>query len=95
MGSLELFHGVLFIGLGILLPLALIIVVILWAIHKFGCKENDMKIAKVILICIYGAGLLISAHEHGKYKTRKHNFWETLIATAVEVGLLWWGGFFG
>jgi len=54
-----------------------------------------MKIAKVILICIYGAALLIAAHDHGKYKTRKHNFWETLIATAVEFGLLWWGGFFG
>lgn len=54
-----------------------------------------MKIAKVILICIYGGGLLISAHEHGKYKTKKHSFWETLIAVAIELGLLWWGGFFG
>lgn len=33
---LELFHGVLFIGFGILLPLALFVVIILYAIHKFG-----------------------------------------------------------
>lgn len=36
METLELFHGVLSIGFGILLPLALFVVIILYAIHKFG-----------------------------------------------------------
>lgn len=36
METLELFHGILFIWLGILLPLALFVVIILYAIHKFG-----------------------------------------------------------
>jgi len=36
METLELFHGILFIGLGFLLPLALFVVIILFAIHKFG-----------------------------------------------------------
>lgn len=54
-----------------------------------------MNIAKIILLCLYGIALLCAAHDHGKPKTGKNNFFATLIATAIEIGLLWWGGFFG
>lgn len=40
-------------------------------------------------------GLGMAAEQHGKPKTGTHSFWATLIATALLLGLLWAGGFFG
>lgn len=53
-----------------------------------------MNIAKIILLCLYGVSLLLSAYSHGKPKEGTHSFWSSLIGTAIVIGLLWWGGFF-
>lgn len=53
-----------------------------------------MHIAKILLIGLYVVALMLAANQHGKYRTGKNNFWVSLIATALEIGLLWWGGFF-
>lgn len=38
-------------------------------------------------------GLLFAARDHGKPKTGKDNFWVSLFAAAVNILLLYWGGF--
>lgn len=53
-----------------------------------------MHIAKILVISLYIVSLMIAANQHGKDRTGKNNFWGSLIATALEIGLLWWGGFF-
>lgn len=53
-----------------------------------------MGIAQIILLAFYGAGLLLSAHLHGKPMDRNYNFWKTLLGTSIAIGLLYWGGFF-
>lgn len=39
-------------------------------------------------------GLLIAAHQHGKPRTGKHDFWIQAISTAVSLVVLYYGGFF-
>ena len=39
-----------------------------------------------------GAG--ISLAKHGKEELKKENIWTTLVADAIVIALLWWGGFF-
>lgn len=40
------------------------------------------------------AGLLIGAHRHNRLKTGTHGILSTIIAISIEVGIIWWGGFF-
>lgn len=53
-----------------------------------------MKAPQIILIVIYSISLLLSARDHGKPRPNG-NFWLSLVATVISVGLLLWGGFFG
>ena len=62
---------------------------------KKGKGICEMKIAKILLITLYAISLLISANEHGKPKTGRNSFWTALVGMAIQMGLLWWGGFFG
>lgn len=52
-----------------------------------------MKAPQIIVIILLGIGLSIAARRHGEQE--KKSFWYTLINTAITVGLLWWGGFWG
>ena len=54
-----------------------------------------MNLPKILLLIMFGISLLTSAHNHGKSKGGVHSFWATLLAAAIEIGLLAWGGFFG
>lgn len=54
-----------------------------------------MGVPQILVIAMYAVSLLIYANEHGKRKTGKTNFWTGLVGTAIQVGLLVWGGFFG
>lgn len=40
------------------------------------------------------ANMCLSAHRHGKERKVTENFWNTLIAVILQVGILYWGGFF-
>ena len=53
-----------------------------------------MGAPQIIIIVLYSISLCIAANQHGKTIERKHNFWVSLIAIGIEVGLLIWGGFF-
>lgn len=51
-------------------------------------------IPQIIYLFLAFAGLLIVANRHGQPKTDSYNIWVQLIATAISLGLLYWGGFF-
>lgn len=53
-----------------------------------------MTVPAIIYIVLISISLLFEAHDHGKPKEGRNNFWNALIATAIVVGLLVWGGFF-
>ena len=54
-----------------------------------------MRAPQIILIILYALGLGIAMKEHGQYEYKKSNFFVSLLGTAIQVGLLIWGGFFG
>lgn len=52
-----------------------------------------MSTPAIITIVLMSAGLLLTAHDHGKPR-KPNNFWTTLLSTAITLGLLLWGGYF-
>ncbi|MGI5959003.1 MAG: hypothetical protein ACOX60_06280 [Massiliimalia sp.] len=54
-----------------------------------------MSLPAIIWILINMIGLGVALAQHGKLKIGKYNVFSTIIAAAIEFGLLWWGGFFG
>lgn len=54
-----------------------------------------MGLPQFILCAMILAGLLIEANRHGKPRDGHFNFWTSLVAAALQIVLLWWGGFFG
>ena len=53
-----------------------------------------MKAPQILTIVLFAMSLGLSLARHGKPKKGKENFWAALIAAAMEIGLLIWGGFF-
>jgi hypothetical protein len=53
-----------------------------------------MGIPEILMIVLWGIGLGVALTQHGEPKTGSYNFFVTLVATALEFGLMWWGGFF-
>ena len=53
-----------------------------------------MGAPEIIFLSFALFNLLYAAHKHGQPRDGKWNVWATLIAAAIEIGLLWWGGFF-
>lgn len=54
-----------------------------------------MSLPAIIWIIIAVMGLGVSLARDGETKVKKESFLQTLIATGINVALLWWGGFFG
>ena len=55
-----------------------------------------LGIPQILIIVLYTLGVGISLAKHGEMEeSKKHNVVPTLIGTAIQVALLWWGGFFG
>ena len=54
-----------------------------------------MGAPQIILIVLLAIGGTITLAQHGTWQVREYNFVTWSIVTAVEVGLLYWGGFFG
>lgn len=50
-------------------------------------------IPQIIMIVLYAINLVTSATKHGEPKEENHNFWVTLVATALSILILKWGGF--
>ena len=53
-----------------------------------------MGIPQIIMIVMLALTLFISVVEHNKPREGKYNGWDALIAIAIQVSLLTWGGFF-
>jgi len=53
-----------------------------------------MKAPQIILIIIYAINLGIALMQHGTEKEGTNSFWVILFGTILNMGLLWWGGFF-
>ena len=50
---------------------------------------------QLVLLGIITAGLGLDLARNGQPKEGKHSFWITAISSAIQIGLLYWGGFFG
>ena len=53
-----------------------------------------MGIPQIIFIVILAMSLGINLTRHGEKRDGEYNAWIALLATAIETGLLIWGGFF-
>lgn len=53
-----------------------------------------MQAPQIILICLIAFDLGVYAIAHGTPK-KPHNFFMSCVDSAVLLGLLYWGGFFG
>ena len=54
-----------------------------------------LGVPQVLIILLVCAEVAINARKHGKPKTdRSYNLWAALVAGAIEIGILRWGGFF-
>jgi hypothetical protein len=50
--------------------------------------------AQIIYLIILIIALMISSYRHGNYRDGQFNLWEDLIGYLIQLGLLFWGGFF-
>ena len=53
-----------------------------------------MGIPQVIMIVLLALMLFINIANHNKPREGKYNGWDALIAIAIQISLLTWGGFF-
>lgn len=53
-----------------------------------------MRAPQIIMIVIMAMGLGINLTKHGEPKEDNYSFPIALLATAIQAGLLIWGGFF-
>lgn len=53
-----------------------------------------MLFCRLAFVSISLMGLGIALAQHDTPKTGRNNFWVSLIATAIQLLLLWGGGFF-
>lgn len=49
---------------------------------------------QIIYLSLTFMGLLYAAHKHGEKKKEEYNIFVSLVAKAIGVSILWWGGFF-
>ena len=53
-----------------------------------------MKAPQIIMIVVLAVNVWQNLEKHGETKCSEYHFGVALIAAALEVGLLYWGGFF-
>lgn len=56
--------------------------------------ELNLGPPQIIMLILYLLGLCVGVREHGRLKTGKHSAWTTVLALAINMVLLSWGGFF-
>lgn len=55
----------------------------------------NLGIPQLIYLALTMLGLGIAMAQHGEPKKGTVNAFHSIIATAILIGLLYWGGFFG
>ena len=53
-----------------------------------------MGIPQIILLVLYVLNLGVALADHGKVELKRGSFFITLFSTAIQMWLLWLGGFF-
>ena len=54
-----------------------------------------MGTPQIIFIVLLGLNLGVGLAQHGTPKTGNNSFMSAFLGTIIQVGLLYWGGFFG
>lgn len=54
-----------------------------------------MTIWQIIYLAWMALGLGVVLASHGKPRTGNYSFWTSLVSTALQIMLLYFGGFFG
>jgi hypothetical protein len=54
-----------------------------------------LEAPQIIMLLLYFVTILNAANKHGQRSKEVHNLGVTLLACAIGLGLLYWGGFFG
>lgn len=54
-----------------------------------------MGIPQIIYLVLIFVSLINESVRHGEPKDYEYNIFTALFAAALDIGLLWWGGFFG
>lgn len=54
-----------------------------------------MRLPQIIIIALYSMNLGINLVKNGEQRTGNYSFFTALIAVAINIALLRWGGFFG
>lgn len=50
---------------------------------------------QIALTALYIFSMGVHMAKHGEPRTGKYSFWAALIAAAIEIALLYFGGFYG
>lgn len=53
-----------------------------------------MNAPQIIVCVLLGLDIVLTALVHGRKKTGEYNVLTTIIANAITISLLYWGGFF-
>jgi hypothetical protein len=53
-----------------------------------------IELPQIIIIALFCMNIGIYMSKHGEQKEGRYNCWVILISVAIELGLLYWGGFF-
>ncbi len=60
-----------------------------------GGQTVNIEAPQTIWIILMTITLWEGVSKHGQPETGTHSAWVNLLAVAISVGLLYWGGFFG
>lgn len=53
-----------------------------------------LGIPQLVYLAVVTFNLFYAAVHHGEQKDGKYSVWITMIATAIDIALMKWGGFF-
>lgn len=53
-----------------------------------------MIFCRILYVGLLLMGLGVALAKHGEYKSGRHNFWVSLIGVAIDLLVLYGGGFF-
>lgn len=52
-----------------------------------------MGAAQITMMCLLALSVGIHVAKHGEPRRDKYSVWTGLLAAAINIAILWWGGF--
>lgn len=62
--------------------------------RRFRAGNEGEVIPQLIMLFLMAVSIGIEMSYHGETKPKKYNVWSTLVAVALNIAILHWGGFF-